>query len=66
MPRVDADERERSVPEAQTAPAAAEQTPEASLASESPNRRKRRMKTRYGLTPEIIAHLCCNKENVSS
>lgn len=66
VPRVDADERERSVPEAQTAPAAAEQTPEASLASESPNRRKRRMKTRYGLTPEIIAHLCCNKENVSS
>lgn len=71
VPSVDTGEGERSVSEANKSPAGTEQTPQTSLASESPNRRKRRMKSRFGLTPEVIAlmvypTLCCDKEKVSS
>lgn len=76
MPHVSTDEGERSVSENHTDPAAAEQTSEASLTPKSAGRRKRRIETRYGLTPGhlineadiwllIILDHCCNTENIS-
>lgn len=75
MPHVSTDEGERSVSENHTDPAAAEQTSEASLTPKSAGRKKRRIETRYGLTPGhlineadiwlIILDHCCNTENIS-
>lgn len=71
MSRVDTDEGECSVSEAQRSSAPAEQVSEARLAAESPNRRKRRLKSRFSLTENLIAHvddstLCVTQKNASS